>query len=522
MLRSLEETAPETAIEVDAIIVGAGLAGLFLAARLADRGLRVLVLESGGRSQIEETHPLNNVEMSGATYEGAAHGRFRCLGGTSTRWGGALLPYLDTDLMKHPCGWHSGWGTDEEALSRTLPDVEAAFGVTSGSYEGGAAISELLPTFKPRLPKWPAFRKRNTANIFGEKIRNDGQLQVWTDATVTKISLNSGRVSGVVAESLSENSLTVKAPCVTLACGAIEATRMLLLLDRAHEGRLFPKGSPLGLGFHDHLSAPIADLQVFDRREISRLFGFRFVPGGMRNLRFELSAETRFDKELPGAFLHVAFSRDEENGFEGLRRVLQSAQSRKMPSISDIGLILADMPWFARAVWWRAVEKRLYPPPGSTFELHLVTEQEPNERNTISLSETQCDPFGLPLARIDWHISDLDIETFLKIADHTAECWSRGRIGHIADLNVRSKDAVVAAVRDGGGIFHPAGTTRIGDTAKDGVVDNQLRVHGVPGLRALATSVFPSIGGSSPSLALTQMAVRMADEIARECSRAMN
>jgi len=522
MLRSLEETAPETAIEVDAIIVGAGLAGLFLAARLADRGLRVLVSESGGRTQIEETHPLNDVEMTGAAYEGAAHGRFRCLGGTSSRWGGALLPYLDTDLLKHPCGWHSGWGTDEEVLSHALSDVEAAFGVTSDSYEGGGELSDLLPTFKPRLPKWPVFRKRNTANIFGDQIRNDGQLQVWTDATVTKILLNSGCVSGVVAEGPSGNSLTAKALSVILACGAIEATRMLLLLNRAHEGRLFPKESPLGVGFHDHLSAPIADLQVFDRREISRLFGFRFVPGGMRNLRFELSAETRFDKELPGSFLHVAFSREEENGFEGLRRVLQTAQSRKMPSIFDIGLILADMPWFARAVWWRAVEKRLYPPPGSTFELHLVTEQEPNERNTISLSETQCDPFGLPQARIDWHISDSDIEMFLKIADHTAECWSHGRISHIADLNVRSKDNVIGAVRDGGGIFHPAGTTRIGDTAKDGAVDNQLRVHGVPGLRVLATSVFPSIGGSSPSLALTQMAVRMADEIARDCSRAMN
>lgn len=514
MLRSLDQTVPETAIEADAIVVGAGLAGLFLATWLVDRGQRVLVLESGGQTQIEDTHPLNDVEMSGADYKGAAHGRFRCIGGTSSRWGGALLPYLGTDLNKHPCGWHAGWGTDEPALSQTLPVIEAAFGVASGSYEGVETNSDLLPTFKPRLPKWPAFRKRNTANIFGDRIRNDPLLQVWTGATVTKISLRSDRVSGVVAESLSGHRLTANAPCVTLACGAIETTRMLLLLNRSQEGRVFPKESPLGVGFHDHLSAPIADLQVFDQRAVYRLFGFRFVRGGMRNLRFELSQETRSSKALAGAFLHVAFSRDQDNGFEGLRRVFQSAQRRQMPAISDISLILADTPWFARAVWWRAVEKRLYPPPGSTFELHLVTEQEPTTLNTISLSETQFDPFGLPLARIHWHVSDSDSHMFLKIAGHTAECWSQGGIGKIAELNLRSKDIILAAVRDGGGIYHPAGTTRIGEHALEGVVDSHLRVHGVPGLRALATSAFPSIGGSSPSLALAQMALRMADEIA--------
>ena len=85
-----------------------------------------------------------------------------------------------------------------------------------------------------------------------------------------------------------------------------------------------------------------------------------------------------------------------------------------------------------------------------------------------------------------------------------------------ARLRPRPEEDVAAGLEAGGGIYHPAGTTRIGPTAETGVVDNRLNVHGVHGLRALATSVFPTVGGSSPSLCLIQMALRMADDIAVE------
>ena len=65
----------------------------------------------------------------------------------------------------------------------------------------------------------------------------------------------------------------------------------------------------------------------------------------------------------------------------------------------------------------------------------------------------------------------------------------------------------------GGGIYHPAGTTRMGARAADSVVDTQLRVHGLDGLWAVATSVFPTVGGTSPSLGLMQLALRAADDI---------
>jgi choline dehydrogenase-like flavoprotein len=511
MLSSLSQTAVESPVHADVIVVGAGLAGLFLATRLVELGKRVLVLESGTETVPDDPNPLNNVEMANADYRGALYGRFRGLGGTSSRWGGALLPYVNADLYPHPCGWHDGWHLDPSELATTLSEAELLFGLTSGDYEGGK-LEALLDGFLPRLPKWPTFRNRNTAHLFDTAIRCDERLQVWTEATVTEIILENGHAAGVVAQNIVGGRLVGNAPHVILACGAIETTRLILLLDQA-QGGLFDPKMPLGAGFHDHISAPIADLTGEDRKIITRLFGFRFVSGGMRNLRFELAPETRHLERLPAAFLHIAFSRDESSGFEGLRRIFLASQNRQLPKLTDLFKIAADLPWFARAFWWRFWEKRVLPPSGSHFEVHLVTEQAPCASQRISLSPSEVDPFGLPTARIDWNVSESDLAHFDRIADLVLNRWQDSSIGALAQLTTRPRSKVHKMLRKGGGIFHPAGTTRIGPDATTGVVDPHLCVHGVPGLRALATSVFPTVGGTSPSLALVQLALRMANDI---------
>lgn len=515
MQYNLTVEQPKNPVSADVAVVGAGLAGLVLANTLANRGLTVIVLESGSVRQLEDVHPLNKVEQVSQEYLGATEGRFRGLGGTSTRWGGALLPYLDSDLWPHPCGWHDGWGLCADDLSDYLSSIEEDFGVSTGSYEGGVNPG-CLPSFEPRLPKWPSFKNRSTAHVYRQQIRDDGRVTVWTDATVTGLRLSERRVSGVIAKNDAGAKLEVEAPHVAIAAGAIETTRLLLLFNSAYEGKLFPTESPLGKGFHDHISAPVATLETRNRAAITRLFGFRFVQGGMRNLRYELSVGVRATKILPAAFLHVAFTREHDSGFEGLRHIYQAAQKGECPSIADLLVILRDLPWFMQAAWWRFIEKRALPPTKSNFEIHLVTEQRPHSENRIGLSDSSADSFGLPLARIDWRVHREDLVNFHSISALALDEWANGPLAEFAYPIPRDQTEVEEELASCGGIFHPAGTTRIGRTASEGVVDNQLRVHGVPGLWAIATSVFPTVGGTSPSLGLMQFAARAAERISAE------
>jgi choline dehydrogenase-like flavoprotein len=73
------------------------------------------------------------------------------------------------------------------------------------------------------------------------------------------------------------------------------------------------------------------------------------------------------------------------------------------------------------------------------------------------------------------------------------------------------------------GIFidsaHTAGTTRMSDDPKQGVVDSNCRVHGVAGLYVAGASVFPTSGHANPTLMIVSLAIRLADRIKLDLKR---
>ena len=108
MIRNLRSGSAKRVADV--AIIGAGIAGLCLADRLRRLGKRIIVIESGDFQPDRETdHPLNTVEILDAPYNGATEGRARGLGGTSVKWGGALLPLLPEDLDSDSAQWGINW-----------------------------------------------------------------------------------------------------------------------------------------------------------------------------------------------------------------------------------------------------------------------------------------------------------------------------------------------------------------------------------------------------------------------------
>ncbi|MDT4836227.1 alcohol dehydrogenase [compost metagenome] len=79
-------------------------------------------------------------------------------------------------------------------------------------------------------------------------------------------------------------------------------------------------------------------------------------------------------------------------------------------------------------------------------------------------------------------------------------------------LDYRSEeDLHRAAAEIGTTIFHPAGTCRMGQD-REAVVDEQLRVHGIPGLRIADASIMPSLTSGntcSPVLVIAEKAAQL-------------
>src|SRR5689334_910142 len=109
MITDLNSHETPSTLETDVCIVGAGAAGICLAVTLARRGIKVVLLESGGVTHEPAIHALNKAEVVGLSHAGIHDGRFRVFGGTTTRWGGQMLPLEPIDFENRPWMRCSGW-----------------------------------------------------------------------------------------------------------------------------------------------------------------------------------------------------------------------------------------------------------------------------------------------------------------------------------------------------------------------------------------------------------------------------
>lgn len=491
----------------DILIIGAGTAGLVMADAMSKEGLHVICLESGGLHQHSETHELNAVEQLSTYYSGADHGRFRCLGGTSTRWGGALIPFQSADLAG------AGWPVTASDLAPWAAAVERLFGLPAGPYEEGL-LEHGAARHVARSAKWPPFANRNVYNLLKERVEAENGPEIWLNATATDFDLPPTGMKFVTAQSQGGDMITVSAQIVVFASGAIESTRLLMLADRQNGDCISGTTDTLGRFFHDHLSAPVADLQVFDRTALNRLVGFRFCAGGaMRNVRFELGDAIALRRKISPCFAHIAFQ-DGDNAFSVLRDVYRSLQRRSLPSLALMAGLIKGLPWLLRAAWWRIVEKRLLYPDNVGVEVHMVIEQRPVADNRLTLSTQRMDPFGKPQTAISWSVSDNDIQMLLAASSAFAETWTGSEFSGIARLIPRTDGNIASSMREGGGIYHPGGTTRMAASALDGVVDRNLQVFAMPGVYVVATSVLPTGGGANPTMTLLMLALRCVDRLA--------
>jgi choline dehydrogenase-like flavoprotein len=516
MIRDLQTTfEPVTRLRSGVVVIGAGIAGLLLAARLARRGIEVLVLESGSENgPVTAADPLNLVEQAGQPYRGATEGRMRGLGGTSRLWGGAMLPFLPCDMEAHTAGWPVKWPVSYGEVEAGFAEIERTFALPAGSYETRVSGHGVDAGFLTRSAKWPAFPVRNIANVLKTDIAN---LLVWMNATVTAFELaDNGRIARVSARSLNGNRLDVDSDLVVVTAGAIESTRLLLLLDAQYNERIFAPDRQLGHTFFDHLSTSAATITPRDRDRLNRIFSRRFEHGGMRDLRLEPSPALRRKHRLPAAFAHVAAISDTLGGFSALRDVYHSLQIRSGVSLSQVRNLTRDIPWLAQAVHWRLRRGRLLYPRDASLELVLVSEQHPNPGSTIKLSRTENDGLGVPRARIEWRTSNADIEAFAALQELLCAYWNSSEFAALGSITPTPHEQWRSRLQSDSGIFHPGGTTMMGRSVSTGVVDGDLRAFRVPNLTVVSTSCFPSGGSANPTFMLMAFALRAADRIFAE------
>jgi choline dehydrogenase-like flavoprotein len=522
-LIDLHSLPADQEFQCDLLIVGAGIAGLVLADSLRASGRQVDVLEAGGEALELASQSLYAAEMAGSPHLGTTMGRFRVYGGSSTRWGGQLLPLVPHDFTSRSHVPHSGWPLDPTELCPYLFECETLLGVNHLPYN--SELFEHLPRpcpvisdddLLPRFSKWAPFRCRNVARTLGRRCQQDHTTRIFLHASVTAINLHpDGRyVEGVQVRTLHGASFRFLARQVVIAAGTIETTRLLLASRSVHSAGIGNHSDQLGRWFHDHLSVKAAVLQPRLRRDLLQRLAPWYFGATRHTLKLESTPAWQSRQGCLNVMGHLVFESPHNSGFSWLRQQLQARQSGAIadhpvpaPYLQQLPSELTDVAYLG---WKRLVRHRRWCPASGVITLFIDTEQQPNSESRICLSENR-DALDMPKAVVQWRWGDSERHSFAayrQLFERQWQAWNFGPINWLETFEPGS--GWEADVRD---TYHLMGGTRMSVDPSHGVVDAQLRVHHLDNLFVSSCSVFPTGGSSNPTLTLMKLTLRLAERL---------
>lgn len=502
-------------------IIGAGVAGIFLAKLLRQRGVAVTLIECGNTTSQTPAQKDEYCEKKGSNYRGAENGRAFGLGGTSSLWGGQMIPLSESDFSARPKISFPSWPVDYDDIARFFPVVSSMVGIhVNGSEDRKVAkvkfpfLSDFSENFGLRLSSWIPFGSRNFSIAFSRDLKTDKGLDVWLNAAVVEMCSQNGdgRVTEVVSKSPNGRELRVQPEYLVIAAGALESTRLLLSYDEAMDGIITRSGAPLGQFFADHLSMTCARFHCKNRIAFNKQVAPIFDRGIMRTPRLELSKHAQEKYHLSSAFSHFTFITHGHTGFDLVRSILRRLQGERGElDFKPSKLIKAVIDIFFMMVW-RYLFKRLWIPRDAELLMQIDIEQLPNRNSRLHLSNER-DSFGRKRLVVDWQVGARDIAIIKRVANLAIAGWKTSPLQTFADIQVMIPDDLdsLSNLYD---VYHPTGTIRMGRRPSDSVIDRDLRLWASDNCYVTTTAVFPSSGSANPGMTHLALTARLAEHLA--------
>jgi 4-pyridoxate dehydrogenase len=524
----------------DYIIVGAGAAGCVLANRLSERGTyRVALLEAGG----SDTNPLIRIPLGVSKVWNSPkynwsffsepepfadnrkmfHPRGKVLGGSSSinmmsyvrghekdfdRWRDMgledwsfanILPYF-----KRCENWEKGGETRGTAGPLLISENVSPDPVYEAFLKAGVELGYPLPVdyngltqdgFARMQQMARNGRRSSAARAYLAPARTRPNLVVFTNALVTRVLVKHGRASGIDFIHNGTKKTLEATREIVLSGGAFCSPKLLLLSGIGPEEHL------RSVGIQPVLNLPSVGTNLRDHPQVNVIYGRKGESRLQYHLRIDRLTVSMIQAELFGS------------GFaaEALGGVTAFVKSGPTEEIPDLELFcvpgsLGAHPWFP-----------VIRPPAADHVTFKATLLRPKSHGHVRLSSS--DPDAAPRIKMNYLAEEDDRRVMRRgvemchavAATHAFKDLVGEAITPTLDIaSDQDMDAYLAQKIET--IFHPCGTCRMG-VDDESVVDHQLRVRGIDGLRVVDASVMPDHIGATINGVVMAIAERASDLI---------
>ena len=507
------------------VIVGSGAGGGTLGTQLALKGIRTVILEAGGRHNMEDFQNdewasfaqiswLDPRTTSGnwrvaRDFPGLPAWIVKAVGGSTVHWAGAALRFQPHEFKTlSTYGEVAGanlldWPLTLEELEPWYAMAEDRMGVTRTNGIPGLPGNNNFKVLKAGADKM-GYKECHTGNMAINSQPRDGRgscqqigfcfqgcksgakwstliaeipkgeetgkLEVRANAQVLKIEHDAkGKVTGVVYADKDGAIQRQKARIVAVAGNSIESPRLLLNSASA----MFPDGlanssGQVGRNYMRHMTGSVYG--VFEKPV--RMYRGTTMAGIIRD-----EAKNRPDRGFVGGYEMETLSL----GLPFMAAFLDPGSwGREFTSALDGYDRMAGM--------W------------------LVGEDMPQESNRITLHADKKDKYGMPVPNV--HFDDHPNDVAMRRHAYRQGMALYESVGATRTFPTPPYPST-----------HNLGTNRMSENPRDGVVNKWGQTHDVANLFVSDGSQFTTGGAENPTLTIVALALRQADHIAGQMAK---